>query len=223
MLADGVMTESLATGFSALSCSVGDYLLTLFQSLKEWLLTTRTDSGIWAIAFTVNTWASSVNRVRTNVYLDVRRKIKECKNKVINAQWLESVGKSQSAEMHEDFRASLSELLNYMKDVESRVSIKTVGKKVFAKNIMGVSAFVCALCMIFQWYYNFTIVLLFPYPIFWIKLNLVGTLASHKIKRLYNRADEEYRKFKENDNTKNKKSVPSVKELQTMLAETPLS
>lgn len=142
-------------------------MIEFLEQVYSWLFSIRTnDSAIWAVAFTLNTWASSIDEIRTDVYKWVFDKFQSYRKRAIDGQWLSQIEACPDSENKAVFLRRLDNLRTYFKrrlDVFSAAKEKDGSK---AKKIMSFSAFLCVLCILFEWYYNVALVLLLPYPMF---------------------------------------------------------
>lgn len=140
--------------------------------LLEWLVAPRqaSDSAIWAIAFTLNTWASTMETARAQAYAKVRNMAENTLRNIEGKQWLDLIEKQPESVPRANFLRALNQLLDYVKSVRARYSEEQCARKWFAKRVMGLASFLSVLCIFFEWYYNGALALLLPYPAFrfWI-------------------------------------------------------
>ena len=178
-----MLAEAMTSGADpdAISC--------MFTKAFSWLMKSRADSAAWAIAFTVNTWAATIQSARIAVYEGVHKLFSDYKNEIGYAQWLEKADKLTDEDGHKKFRFRVNRLLTYIgcKDEKFRVDTKDVGS--ILKRVMWCAAFVSALVIVFQWYYNYTLAVLLPYPVFCIWHSLRGRWAMGWVWWLKQRAE----------------------------------
>lgn len=140
-----------------------------FSWLKaSWLMTSRTDSAAWAIAFTINTWAASIDNARIEVYKSVHTLFFSAKKRAEVAQWLEEADGLTDPEGHKEFRSRVDRLQKYIDLKDAKFHEATQDTNMLAKRVMWCAAMASVLVIVFQWYYNFTLVLLLPYPLFFL-------------------------------------------------------
>lgn len=143
------------------------------HSIVGWICSVReSGSAIWAVAFSVNTWASAMDRVRMDAYAHVREIVDGCLDDIQNRRWLDQIEKRQDSREKESCLRSLNGLLAYTRKLRRRYSAESCARKRLAKRVMGASAFLCVLCILFEWYYNGALALLLPYPLFRIGICL---------------------------------------------------
>ena len=176
-------------------------------------MTSRTDSAAWAIAFTINTWAATIKRARLAVYEGVHAIFVACKKGIKDAQWLEEADRLTDSEGHKKFRSRLDKLQKYIetKDAEFLRDAKTPG--IFLKRVMMCAALGSVLVIVFQLYYNFTLVVFLPYPLFCLWQILRGRWARFRVWCMRHSAKIELNRIKKR--CKKPNEPPSMGELKT--------
>lgn len=174
----------------------------------SWLMASRTDSAAWAIAFTINTWAASIDNARIAVYESVHALFFSAKKRAEVAQWLEKADELTDPEGHKEFRSRVDRLQKYidLKDEKFHEATKTTN--MLAKRIMWFSAIASVLVIVFQWYYNFTLALLLPYPLFFIWNASCGVWARFWAWVMRKGVKSEFEKIKKRCNKSNNEPPP---------------
>lgn len=162
IFADAVASGADPGALSIICGCVASWL----KAFWAWLMTSRTDSAAWAIAFTINTWAATIQKARVSIYEDVHAIFVACKKGIKDAQWIEEAESLTDEEGHKEFRSRLHKLQKYIdrKDAEFLNDTKSSG--MFMKRVMMLAALASVLVIVFKWYCNFTLVVLLPYPLF---------------------------------------------------------
>lgn len=162
IFADAVASGADPGALSIICGCVASWL----KAFRDWLMTSRTDSAAWAIAFTINTWAATIQKARVSVYEGVHAIFVVCKKGIKDAQWLEDAESLTDEEGHKEFRSRLHKLQKYIekKDAEFKSDAENTG--VFMNRVMMLAALASVLVIVFQWFYNATLIVLLPYPLF---------------------------------------------------------
>lgn len=177
--------------------------ISILKQVVSWLIADRADSAAWAIAFTINTWAATIKDARLAVYKDVHALFAACKKDIKDAQWLEEAESLTDEKGHKEFRSRLDKLQKYLdrKDAEFLIDTKDSGMAI--KRIMLCAALASVLIIVFQWYYNVTLAVLLPYPLFCLWQIMRGRWAKFRIwkmrKSVKNELDSIKRRCKKSD------------------------
>ena len=161
MLAGAVASGADPDAVSILGCVVS-----WLRAFGDWLMASRTDSAAWAIAFTINTWAATIQKARVSVYESVHTIFVACKKNIKNAQWLEEAESLTDEEGHREFRSRLDRLQKYIDRKDAEFLKDTEDSGMILKRVMLCAALASVLVIVLQWYYNATLVVLLPYPLF---------------------------------------------------------
>ena len=162
--------------------------ISMWCKILSWLTASRTDSAVWAIAFTINTWAASIKSARILVYKNVHDIFVTYKNEINDAQWLERAQSLTDADGHKKFRSRVNKLLEYIDKKDADFRTDAHNNEVLIKRIMWAAATLSVLVIVFEWYNNFLLILLFPYPLFCFWQTLRGWRAKLHVKWLRWRA-----------------------------------
>ena len=159
-----ILADAVASGADPGAISIWASVVSWLKD--SWLMTTRTDSAAWAIAFTINTWAATIKSARQTVYESVHAIFVACKKGIKDAQWIEEAKSLTDEEGHKEFRSRLHKLQKYIekKDAEFKNDAENTG--MFMNRVMMLAALASVLVIVLQWYYNATLVVLLPYPLF---------------------------------------------------------
>ena len=92
-------------------------MMSLLTHICEWAVSPRCgDSAIWAVAFTINTWASSIDEVRTDVYVWVSNKFQAYRQRAIQDRWLAQIEACPDSKNKRRFLKELDVLRKYFKN-----------------------------------------------------------------------------------------------------------
>lgn len=151
--------------------------ISMWGKIVSWLVASRTDSAVWAIAFTINTWAASIKSARISVYEGVHDLFSAYKNEIKDAQWLERAEKLTDADGHKTLRARVDGLLEYIDRKDAEFLADANASSIFAKHVLWCAAVLSVLVIVFEWYRNYMLVLLLPYPVFCLWQSMRGRWA----------------------------------------------
>lgn len=140
--------------------------ISMWDKIVSWLMASRTDSAAWAIAFTVNTWAASIKSARSSVYEGVHALFSAYKSEIRYAQWLEKAESMTDDNGHKEFRSRMDRLLEYINRKDAKFLNDTKAPDTFVERVMWCAAMMSVLVIVFEWYYNYLLALLLPYPLF---------------------------------------------------------
>lgn len=173
-----ILADAVASGADPGAISV-------WCKIGSWFVTSRTDSAVWAIAFTINTWAASIKSARSSVYEGVHELFSAYKNEIRTAQWLERAESLTDEDGHKEFRSRVDGLLEYLKQKDVKFLNDTMGTGMFAERVMWCAATMSVLVIVFEWYYNYMLGLLLPYPLFclWQSLRVRWAMFRAWLKR----------------------------------------
>ena len=161
-----ILADTVASGASLDAISICGVGILWLKAFWAWLMTSRTDSAAWAIAFTINTWAAIIKSARLVVYKDVHAIFVACKRGIKDAQWIEEAESLTDEEGHREFRLQLHKLQKYIEKKDAEFLGDTKNPGMFMKRVMSCAALASVLIIVFQWCYNVTLVVLLPYPLF---------------------------------------------------------
>ena len=188
----------------------------LLCQLLDWLFAARGDSSaVLALAFTVNTWASSIDKVRQDAYAHVAGVVARRTGEIEDRHWFDQLENMPESDAKRSFQQRLGGLLDYLKSEKDRYSDENTRKRKLAKRAMRLSALLCALCILFQWYRNAAILLLFPYPAFVALTLLAMAWFRAKVRFLSWRVDRAFQKAV--GSSAPDCGVPSVEDLRSKL------
>lgn len=156
---------------------VMDALIRTFHIIYGFLRKERAcDVSAWAIAFTMNTWGASLVRARFQMYGTIRKAIDSSHAKAQQAHFLERLmERRQSVQTDrnkvEKFKKLFFAFLTKLEKLDRKYPpIQTENHNemisIGTSRFLGFCAFFSVLCILFGWFYNATLVVLFPYPIF---------------------------------------------------------
>lgn len=162
-----ILADAVASGVPPDAISICECVVSWLKAFWSWLMTSRDDSAAWAIAFTINTWAATIKSARLAVYEDVHAIFVACKKGIKDAQWIEEAKSLTDEEGHKEFRSRLHKLQKYIekKDAEFKNDAENTDG-VFMNRVMMLAALASVLVIVFQWFYNATLAVLLPYPLF---------------------------------------------------------
>ena len=140
--------------------------ISIWCKVVKWLVASRTDSAAWAIAFTINTWAATIKSARLAVYESVHTIFVACKKGIKDAQWIEEAESLTDEEGHKEFRSRLHKLQKYIEKKDAEFLGDTKNPGMFMNRVMMLAALASVLAIVLQWYYNATLVVFLPYPLF---------------------------------------------------------
>lgn len=145
-----------------------------FQMAIDWAFRERScDVSAWAIAFTMNTWAVSLARVLAHLRGAVRKAIDESRARAQQAQFLERV-RGLAGSHSRDARKVLERFSRFLTHLE-RLCVKYPKAESYRSDepikgspriILGIASVFSLLCILFSWFYNWTLIVLLPYPCF---------------------------------------------------------
>lgn len=149
---------------------IGSFLAPICSGIVDWAFAQSTcDISVWVIAFTINTWAVSLGRAKFQLHGAIRKAIDESREQVQQAHLVEQlrnypVHNSKDAKKFlEDCNKFLTKLgkweIQYPK-LEREEPISGAPRFFLA----GCALF-SALCIVFKWFYNITLLVLLPYPV----------------------------------------------------------
>lgn len=189
----------------------------LLCQLLDWLFAARGDSSaVLALAFTVNTWASSIDKVRQDAYAHVAGVVARCARGIEEKHWFDRLENMPESDAKRSFLQRLDGLLDYLKDEKDRYSDENTRKRKLAKRAMRLSAILCALCILFKLYCNLAaILLLAPYPVFVALTLLAMAWFRAKVRFLSWRVDRAFQKAV--GSSAPDCGVPSVEDLRSKL------
>ena len=140
--------------------------ISVWCKIVKWLTASRSDSAVWAIAFTINTWAASIKDARISVYDNVHLIFSAYKSDIKYAQLLERAENLTDENGHKELRIRIDRLLRYIDSKDAEFLSDTKSPGMFAMRIMWCAATISVFVILFEWYYNYMLVLLLPYPVF---------------------------------------------------------
>lgn len=161
-----ILADAVASGVDPDALSIWVRTISLLKDVWLWLITSRIDSAAWAIAFTINTWAATIQKARVSVYESVHDIFVACKKGIKDAQWIEEAESLTDEDGHKEFRFRLDKLQKYIDQKDAEFLQDTKSSGVFMKRVMLFSALASVLVIVFQWFYNATLIVLLPYPLF---------------------------------------------------------
>lgn len=152
-----------------------DVLIRTFHVVFGFLFKERPcDVSAWAIAFTMNTWGASLGRVRFQTHGTIRKAIDESRAKAKQARFLEQLSENQTIktthqEEVEVFKSKFDSFLTKLEKFDAKYPPLNPDEhgelcSTRARVILGFFAFLSVLCILFGWFYNCSLVVLFPYP-----------------------------------------------------------
>ncbi len=196
-----------------------DKLLSVFWVVVGWLKANRTsDVSVWAIAFTMNTWAASLGWVRFQLHGAIRKAIDESRAKAQQARLLERLtdwkGPDESSfrKIEKKFDTFLSKLeLFDVKYPRLEMDLREPLLNGFPRFVLGFAAIVSLGCILFNKLYNWTLVVLLPFPAFFIYYSFKKRSVPRFIRRRYAKLENDFDKL-ENAPASTKSPKKSFKE-----------
>ena len=179
-----ILADAVASGVDPDALSIWVRTISLLKDVWLWLITSRTDSAAWAIAFTINTWAATIQKARVSVYESVHVIFVACKKGIKDAQWIEEAERLTDEEGHREFRSRLHKLQKYIENRDAEFLRDTKDSGMFMKRVMMCAALVSVLVIVFQWFYNVTLAVLLPYPLFCLWQIIRGRWARFRVWRM---------------------------------------
>lgn len=161
-----ILADVVASGTNPDAISICGSVVSGLKAFWAWLVTSRTDSAAWAIAFTINTWAATIQKARVSVYESLHAIFVACKKSIKDAQWIEEAERLTDEEGHREFRSRLDKLQKYIETKDAEFLDDTKDPGMFMKRVMMCAALASVFVIVFQWFYNGTLVVLLPYPLF---------------------------------------------------------
>ena len=210
-----ILADAVASGAPPDAISICECVVSWLKAFWSWLMTSRDDSAAWAIAFTINTWAATIKSARLAVYEDVHAIFVACKKGIKEAQWLDDADSLTDAEGHRKFRTLLDALQEYIKRKDAEFKENTEDTGVFLKRVMMCAGLLSVLAIVFQLYYNFTLAVLLPYPLFCLWQITRGRWARLRVWWMRRRVKSELDNIKKR--CKKPYEPPSMNELKTKL------
>lgn len=210
-----ILADAVASGADPDAISICGCVVSGLKALWAWLMTGRDDSAAWAIAFTINTWAATIKSARKSIYRNVHELFDACKKGIKDAQWLDEANSLTDEDGHREFRTRLDALQEYIKRKDAEFKKDTEDTGVFMKRIMFCAAFVSVLVIVFQWCSNIALVVLLPYPLFWLWQVIRGRWAKIRVWRMRRRVKSELDNIRKR--CKKPYEPPPMDELKTKL------
>ena len=208
-----ILADAVASGTDPDAISVCGCVVSGLKALWSWLTTSRPDSAAWAIAFTINTWAATIQKARVSVYESLHAIFVACKKSINDAQWIEEAERLTDEEGHREFRSRLDKLQKYIETKDAEFLDDTKDPGMFMKRVMMCAALVSVLVIVFQWFYNVTLVVLLPYPLFCLWQIMRGRWARFCVWRMRLSAKRELNSIKKR--CKKPDEPPSMGDLKT--------
>ena len=161
-----ILADVVASGADTDAISICGCSFSWLKAFWSWLMTSRTDSAAWAIAFTINTWAATIQKARVSVYEGVHAIFVACKKGIKDAQWIEEAKSLTDEEGHKEFRSRLHKLQQYIERKDAEFLGDTKDPGFLMKRVMMFAVLASVLVIVFQWYSNLALAVLLPYPLF---------------------------------------------------------
>ena len=191
-----ILADAVASGADPDAISICGCVVSCLQAFWAWLMTSRDDSAAWAIAFTINTWAATIQKARVSVYEGVHAIFVACKKGIKDAQWIEDAESLTDKEGHKEFRSRLHELQKYIENKDAEFLGDTKDSGMFMKRVMMCAALASVLIIVFQWYYNVTLAVLLPYPLFCLWQIIRGRWARFRVWQMRKSVEKELDRIK---------------------------
>lgn len=128
----------------------------------------ESDVILWAIAFTMNTWATTLDGHRKRWIESTKKAIKKSRLKVQQAKLVEAlefcrlINPEGSKSFLREGDAYLSKLDKWEVQYDKTKAIESIDA--FPEFILSVCAFFSIVCIIGRWFYNITLIVLLPFP-----------------------------------------------------------
>lgn len=208
-----ILADAVASGADPDAISICGWGVSGLKTFWAWLVTSRNDSAAWAIAFTINTWAATIQKARVSVYESLHAIFVACKKSINDAQWMEEAERLTDEEGHREFRSRLDKLQKYIERKDAEFLADTSDPGMFMKRVMMCSALASVLMIVFRWFYNGTLVVLLPYPLFCFWQIIRGRLARLCVWRMRRSVKSELNSIKKR--CKKPDEPPSMGDLKT--------
>ena len=210
-----ILADAVASGVPPDAVSILGCVVSWLRAFGDWLMASRTDSAAWAIAFTINTWAATIQKARVSVYESVHTIFVACKKGIKDAQWIEEAESLTDEEGHKEFRSRLHKLQKYIEKKDAEFLGDTKDSGMLMKRVMMLAALASVLVIIFQRFYNVTLAVLLPYPLFCLWQIMRGRWARFCVWRMRRSVKCELGSIKKR--CKKPDDPPSMNELKTKL------
>lgn len=168
--------------------SVIDCIVSCVCSILHFLFKESTgDVMLWALAFTMNTWATTLDRARKRLIESTRKAVEKSRMTVKQARLVEALwicrrsNPKGSKKFLRDASAYLSKLDKW-KVQDERIKAGEVIEGL-PEYILSICALFSALCIIFGWLYNITLIVLLPFPFLMCRYTGQGYFRVRYIKR----------------------------------------
>lgn len=148
----------------------------IWSDLADWAFApSKCDITVWAIAFTINTWALSLGRAKFQLHGAIRKAIDESRTQVQQAHLVEQL-RNYPVHNLKDAREFLEDCNNFLtKLAKWEIQYPKLDRDEPISGpprvVLSVCTLFSALCIVLKWLYNITLVVLLPYPILLIYYN----------------------------------------------------
>lgn len=133
----------------------------------------HSDSSIWAIGFTMNTWTVSLDRARFQLHGLIRTAIDDSRATAQQAHFLERLVEWKNQD-HRQVKIFLNKYQDALDEIDRIIAkhpslreseIRSEPISWFPRFVLLSFAVFSVCCLVFGWYYNITLIVLFPYPV----------------------------------------------------------
>jgi len=166
------------------------------HGLWSWAIDQKdSDSSVWAIAFTMNTWAGSLDRARFQLHGRIRKAIDASRAEAQQAHFVENMmnweennyDPKRLMECIRDYTHYLSILEKYERRYPTLQESEENGLSIswFPRFVLVSCACISLACLLLKRFYNGTLFVLLPYPCFCIYYKYKEVSLKRKIHHLF--------------------------------------